>query len=72
MVYSTCTVTRRENAAVVESFLTGTQGSDWHVDPLANDIPASWQGFVTEEGYFSSLPVSGGPDGHFAARLVRS
>ena len=62
MVYSTCTVTRRENAAVVESFLAGKQGSDWHVDPLANDIPAPWQGFVTEEGYFSSLPVSGGPE----------
>jgi 16S rRNA (cytosine967-C5)-methyltransferase len=72
VVYSTCTVTRRENAEVVESFLAGKQGSDWYVDPLANDIPAPWGGFVTEEGYFSSLPASGGSDGHFAARLVKS
>lgn len=72
VVYSTCTVARRENAAVVESFLASEQGSAWRVDPVADDIPAEWRRFVTDQGYFSSLPVSGGPDGHFAARLVRS
>ena len=72
VVYSTCTVARRENAAVVDSFLAGEQGSEWRVDSLSEDVPAEWRPFVTVEGYFSSFPVSGGPDGHFAARLVRS
>jgi 16S rRNA (cytosine967-C5)-methyltransferase len=71
VVYSTCTVARRENAAVVEAFLAGEHGRGWRVDNLGKDIPAEWSRFVTPEGYFSSYPVSGGPDGHFAARLVR-
>ena len=72
VVYSTCTVARCENAAVVEAFLAGEQGSEWRIDSLADEVPAEWQAFVTDEGYFSSFPVSDGPDGHFAARLVRS
>ena len=71
VVYSTCTLARRENDSVVQSFLASEQGREWRVDPLGDDIPAEWREFVTHEGYFSSLPVSGGPDGHFAARLVR-
>lgn len=71
VVYSTCTVARRENAGVVDSFLAGEAGSAWCIDPLGDDVPAEWQSFLTAEGYFSSFPVSGGPDGHFAARLVR-
>jgi 16S rRNA (cytosine967-C5)-methyltransferase len=71
VVYSTCTVARRENAAVIEAFLNGEHGSAWHVDPLSADVPAEWRRYITDEGYFSSFPVSGGPDGHFAARLVR-
>lgn len=72
VVYSTCTVARCENAAVVEAFLAGEQGGEWSIDSLADQVPAEWRAFVTDEGYFSSFPVSGGPDGHFAARLVRS
>ena len=71
MVYSTCTVARRENAEVVESFLASELGREFHVDPLGEEVPSEWRRFVTSEGYFSSFPVSGGPDGHFAARLIR-
>jgi 16S rRNA (cytosine967-C5)-methyltransferase len=71
VVYSTCTVARRENAEVVESFLATDLGGEFRVDPLGDGVPTEWQRFVTAEGYFSSLPVSGGPDGHFAARLIR-
>lgn len=71
VVYSTCTVATQENAAVVESFLTGERGQGFRIDPLADDLPPSLRQFVDEQGYFASYPVLGGPDGHFAARLVR-
>jgi 16S rRNA (cytosine967-C5)-methyltransferase len=71
VVYSTCTVTRRENQEVVNGFLGSEAGRDWRIDPLGSEMPAEWERFITAEGYFSSFPVSGGPDGHFAARLVR-
>jgi 16S rRNA (cytosine967-C5)-methyltransferase len=71
VVYSTCTVARRENAEVVEAFLASDLGGEFRVESLGEEVPSDWQRFVTPEGYFSSFPVSGGPDGHFAARLVR-
>jgi 16S rRNA (cytosine967-C5)-methyltransferase len=71
VVYSTCTVARRENAEVVESFLASELGGEFCVDPLDEEVPSEWRRFITAEGYFSSFPVSGGPDGHFAARLIR-
>ena len=71
VVYSTCTVTRRENAEVVDSFLASELGGEFRVDPLGDEAPGDWRRFVTTEGYFCSFPVSGGPDGHFAARLVK-
>lgn len=71
VVYSTCTVARQENAEVIAAFLESDQGAGFVVDSLAQDVPHAWRSSVTQEGYFSSLPVSGGPDGHFAARLLR-
>jgi 16S rRNA (cytosine967-C5)-methyltransferase len=71
VVYSTCTIARRENEDVVDGFLRDPAGQGWRVDPLGEEIPREWARFVTPEGYFSSFPVSGGADGHFAARLVR-
>ena len=49
-------------------FLAYEVYEEWFEGILPRD---KWREFVTHEGYFSSLPVSGGPDGHFAARLVR-
>jgi 16S rRNA (cytosine967-C5)-methyltransferase len=71
LVYSTCTLLNNENADVVDAFLRSDLGADFEVDSLEDDVPAEWRSSVTEEGYFGSLPVSGGPDGHFAARLKR-
>ncbi len=71
VVYSTCTIARRENEDVITSFLGGELGSLFDVDPLAGEVPGEWSRFATEEGYFRSLPSPGGPDGHFAARLKR-
>jgi 16S rRNA (cytosine967-C5)-methyltransferase len=71
VLYSTCTVARKENADVIGAFLASDEGEGWRVDPLEHEVPVEWTRFVTREGHFSSFPVSGGPDGHFAARLVR-
>jgi 16S rRNA (cytosine967-C5)-methyltransferase len=71
VVYSTCTITNQENAAVVGSFLAGERGLGFSADALADDIPVALRQFVGEQGYFASYPVLGGPDGHFAARLIR-
>jgi 16S rRNA (cytosine967-C5)-methyltransferase len=71
VVYSTCTVAERENADVVRAFLGSEAGSAFRVDSVAGQVPDVWRSFVTDEGFFRSLPLIDGPDGHFAARLVR-
>ena len=71
VVYSTCTVADKENSAVVRSFLNSEPGSGFLVDSIAGQVPDAWQQFVTDEGFFRSTPAVDGPDGHFAARLVR-
>jgi 16S rRNA (cytosine967-C5)-methyltransferase len=71
VIYSTCTITNRENAQVVRSFLASEEGRDFRADELLADVPAQWERFITGEGFFQSLPESEGPDGHFAARLRR-
>jgi len=72
IIYTTCTVSQRENGDVVEAFLSEGAGRDYHTDPLDDIVPGSWREFVTPEGWFQSLPLRGGPDGHFVARLVRT
>lgn len=71
VVYSTCTIADKENADVVRAFLASDAGSGFLVDSVSGQVPEAWRGFVTEEGFFRSLPSVDGPDGHFAARLVR-
>jgi len=71
VVYSTCTIARRENAEVIAAFLASDAGRGFATDSLAPAVPEEWARFVTPEGYFQSLPEPGGPDGHFVARLRR-
>lgn len=71
VVYSTCTVTDRENRRVIEGFLAGSAGSEFRVVSVASSVPPGWERFVTREGWFQSVPEPGGPDGHFAAVLAR-
>lgn len=69
VVYSTCTVTERENRKAIEDFLATTTGSAFRVSPLRTAVPGGWEHCVTPEGWFQSLPRPDGPDGHFAAVL---
>ncbi len=72
VVYSTCTVTRRENAEVVARFLGSEEGRGFDIESLADEVPSPLNGAVTTEGYVQTLPTRGGPDGHFVARLRRA
>ena len=70
MVYATCSILRRENQAVVASFLKSPQGRGFEIveaAPAFEDV----EQFITEEGFFASLPATGGCDGHFAVILKR-
>ncbi|HET6352514.1 MAG TPA: transcription antitermination factor NusB [Coriobacteriia bacterium] len=71
VVYSTCTVARRENEDVIEGFLASAAGRGFELAILADAVPIEWQDFVTADGCFRSHPRAGGPDGHFVARLTR-
>lgn len=70
VVYSTCSVSRTENRDVVAAFLDASGGA-FRAVGLQSAVPAQWNEFVTEEGYFQSLPHRDGPDGHFVAALER-
>ena len=54
LVYSTCTITRVENAANVREFLSSSEGACFHLEPI--------------EGHAAFAPAlrSGGQDAHFA------
>jgi len=72
VVYSTCTLTPRENEHVIAEFLESAEGERFSLDSLAGEVPASWRRFVRQDGTFQSLPEQSGPDGHFVARLRRA
>jgi 16S rRNA (cytosine967-C5)-methyltransferase len=70
VVYSTCTVGRRENDDVVTRFLSIAGGSFQTVD-IASIVGGPLSANVTEQGWFRSVPEPGGPDGHFVAVLEK-
>ena len=70
MVYATCSILRRENQEVVASFLKSPEGRDFEIVEAAPAFE-ELERFITEEGFFASLPAEGGCDGHFAAILKR-
>jgi 16S rRNA (cytosine967-C5)-methyltransferase len=71
VVYTTCSILRTENAAVIESFLATPEGASFSVQDLAPILPETWRSRVTSAGMFASVPEADGPDGHFVAALRR-
>lgn len=77
LVYATCSVLREEDEDIVSRFLSCEAGAGFAVEdvrkapalvlwPEAQDaLP------VTDEGFFRSSPLLGGPDGHFCCVLRR-
>lgn len=71
VVYSTCSLARRENHEVVAAFLASEAGSSFAVKDILEALPAEWRAQVGPEGHFQTVPEPGGPDGHFVAALER-
>jgi 16S rRNA (cytosine967-C5)-methyltransferase len=66
LIYSTCTITKEENEAVIKDF------TDRHPDFICNRPPdAINSSLVDDRGYFRSYPHRHGTDGFFGAVLVR-
>ena len=71
VVYSTCSLARRENHEVVSDFLAGGTGTAFRTRSVADAVPEAWHDAIGPEGWFQSLPRLAGPDGHFVAALER-
>ncbi|MDR1775737.1 MAG: methyltransferase domain-containing protein [Actinomycetes bacterium] len=71
LVYSTCTLTAAENAAVVRDFLGTRRGHQFRIDAIVRDaLPRECLEFLGEDGTLQTLPRTGGMDGHYVARMV--
>jgi 16S rRNA (cytosine967-C5)-methyltransferase len=68
LVYSTCTISPRENERAIGEFLE--RRDDFAVDELPSDLPV-WD-HPSVPGFLQTLPHRDGTDGFFIARLRRS
>ncbi|MDO8916006.1 MAG: transcription antitermination factor NusB [Coriobacteriia bacterium] len=71
VVYSTCSIARRENHDVVSRFLSSPEGAGFGVKDITEAVPDMWRRWIGPEGWFQSVPEPAGPDGHFVAALER-
>ena len=72
LLYSTCTISRRENERVIAEFLGTDSGREFVIDRIDDkELPLVMVGAVTREGFVQTLPRKGEGDGHFIARLRR-
>lgn len=67
LVYSVCTISRREGEDVIARFLTARDG--WQVEDLGAERP-QWR-YPRDERFLQLLPDRDGTDGFFIARLRR-
>jgi 16S rRNA (cytosine967-C5)-methyltransferase len=65
LVYSTCTISPRENEELIDAFLT--ESPSFEVDDLRSDLPV-WQ-HPAVAPFLLTLPHRDGTDGFFMARL---
>ena len=65
LVYTTCTISREENEEVVSAFLE--ERKEFCLIPAAEVNQEVFDKFMTEEGFFRSLPHVHGTDGFFGA-----
>ena len=68
LVYSTCTLLREENEAVVEEFI---EEENFELAPPPEAFPEECRGLVGEGGIMRTYPETYGMDGFFAARMRR-
>ena len=80
LVYSTCSVLRDEDEAVVEAFLESEEGRAFEIEPVSqayacagnDELQSTVVASQTSKGCLLTRPVVGGGDGHFCARMTRS
>lgn len=84
LIYATCSVLASENRAVVDAFLASPEGACFRLVPVHEakafgslagaDGDSSATAFVRSHedqlGRFQTVPVPGGCDGHFCARML--
>jgi 16S rRNA (cytosine967-C5)-methyltransferase len=68
LVYSTCTISPRENERLIAAFLE--RRDDFELDEMPSDLPV-WD-HPSVPGFLQTLPHRDGTDGFFIARLRRS
>ncbi len=67
LLYSTCTVNRNENEALIEKFLK--EHKNFVLEDIGSFLPESMSHLRSTEGYFTSWNEPAGGDLFFAARL---
>lgn len=70
LVYATCTLLRKENDAVVDEFLA--QRPSWVSVPVKDLLGAARARLLGDGERLRILPTPDGPDGFFAAALLRT
>lgn len=69
LVYSTCTLCRKENEKNLEWFLKNHP--EFEAEDITSFLPADWQAETAEKGYITLLPHKTGTDGFFISRMRR-
>lgn len=69
LVYSTCTLCRKENEKNLEWFLKNHPA--FKAEDITNFLPAEWKVETAEQGYITLLPHKTGTDGFFISRMRR-
>ncbi len=69
LVYSTCTLSRKENEKNVEWFLANNE--DYVAEDISEYLPEEWNMESAKQGYVALLPHISGTDGFFVSKLRR-
>lgn len=69
LVYSTCTLCRKENEKNLEWFLQNHP--DFTAEDITKFLPEDWKVEAAEKGYLTLLPHKTGTDGFFISRMRR-
>ena len=69
LVYSTCTLCRKENEKNLEWFLKNHP--EFEAEDITSFLPADWKVETAEKGYITLLPHKTGTDGFFISRMRR-
>ena len=76
LIYATCSVLHGEDEDIVDAFLASDAGQDFkrmdaRKTPGAAAAAGALAPFIAEDGCLRTVPVPGGPDGHFCCVMQR-